>query len=183
MSNPSPSLSLKFAFLLSLSLYTTTTTTSSSRLSFKSHSFPSPSLSKPKPKASAADLLSLLGTKQQASFVNPKVAEELKSCFKFIVPFSPPTQLLCASRSNTRSLRRVLNSRPECKPGLREEEVDNNLVWFPPAPVMELARIAVDSGGDAGAIHRALDPTIIPILTPSVGAVCGNDKLSKALVL
>ncbi|KAM7474070.1 hypothetical protein LguiB_021313 [Lonicera macranthoides] len=165
MSNPSPSLSLKFAFLLSLSLYTTTTSSSSSsRLSFKSHSSPSPSLSKPKPKASAADLLSLLGTKQQASSVNPKVAEELKSCFKFIVPFSPHTQPLCASRSNTRSLRRVLNSRPECKPGRREEEeVDNNLVWFPPAPVMELARIAVDSGGDAGAIHRALDPTIIPV--------------------
>jgi len=34
---------------------------------------------------------------------------------------------------------------------------------WPPAPVMELARIAVDSGGDPGAIHRALDPTMLPV--------------------
>uniref|UniRef100_A0A0D9X2T8 Uncharacterized protein n=1 Tax=Leersia perrieri TaxID=77586 RepID=A0A0D9X2T8_9ORYZ len=37
------------------------------------------------------------------------------------------------------------------------------MVMWPPAPVMELARIAVDSGGDPGAIHRALDPTMLPV--------------------
>uniref|UniRef100_A0A0D3GUU9 Uncharacterized protein n=1 Tax=Oryza barthii TaxID=65489 RepID=A0A0D3GUU9_9ORYZ len=36
------------------------------------------------------------------------------------------------------------------------------MVMWPPAPVMELARLAVDSGGDPGAIHRALDPTMLP---------------------
>ncbi|KHN43299.1 ATP-dependent Clp protease proteolytic subunit-related protein 3, chloroplastic [Glycine soja] len=30
-------------------------------------------------------------------------------------------------------------------------------------PVLELARLAVDSGGDPAAIHRLLDPTIIPV--------------------
>lgn len=29
--------------------------------------------------------------------------------------------------------------------------------------MLELARLAFDSGGDPGAIHRALDPTVIPI--------------------
>lgn len=39
----------------------------------------------------------------------------------------------------------------------------NELLWWPPAPVMELAHLAVDSGGDPGAIHRALDPAMIPV--------------------
>lgn len=37
------------------------------------------------------------------------------------------------------------------------------MVMWPPAPVMDLARLAVDSGGDPGAIHRALDPTMLPV--------------------
>lgn len=37
------------------------------------------------------------------------------------------------------------------------------MIWWPPEPVLELARLAVDSGGDPAAIHRALDPTIIPV--------------------
>jgi len=41
-------------------------------------------------------------------------------------------------------------------------EADEVVMW-PPAPVMELARITVDSGGDPGAIHRALDPTMLPV--------------------
>lgn len=44
-----------------------------------------------------------------------------------------------------------------------EEEQRNELIWWPPRPVLELARLAVDSGGDPGAIQRALDPTIIPV--------------------
>ncbi|PVH65397.1 hypothetical protein PAHAL_2G482800 [Panicum hallii] len=39
---------------------------------------------------------------------------------------------------------------------------------WPPAPVMELARLAVDSGGDPGAIHRALDPTMLPVSAQGV---------------
>jgi hypothetical protein len=37
------------------------------------------------------------------------------------------------------------------------------MVIWPPAPVMELARLAVDSGGDPGAIQRLLDPTMLPV--------------------
>lgn len=42
----------------------------------------------------------------------------------------------------------------------REED---ELVWWPPRPVLELARLAVDSGGDPAAIQRALDPTMITV--------------------
>lgn len=45
----------------------------------------------------------------------------------------------------------------------RGVEEENEAVWWPPVAVMELARIAVDSGGDVGAIQRALDPTMIPV--------------------
>lgn len=41
------------------------------------------------------------------------------------------------------------------------EREENEMVWWPPEPVMELARLAVDSGGDPEAIHRALDPTVL----------------------
>lgn len=37
------------------------------------------------------------------------------------------------------------------------------MVMWPPAPILDLARLAVDSGGDPGAIHRALDPTMLPV--------------------
>ncbi|VAH26607.1 unnamed protein product [Triticum turgidum subsp. durum] len=37
------------------------------------------------------------------------------------------------------------------------------MVMWPPAPVLELALLAVDSGGDPGAIHRLLDPTMLPV--------------------
>lgn len=43
---------------------------------------------------------------------------------------------------------------------------ENELIWWPPAPVMELARLAVDSGGDTGSIQRTLDPTVI--LVPDI---------------
>ncbi|ERN02210.1 hypothetical protein AMTR_s00045p00211350 [Amborella trichopoda] len=39
----------------------------------------------------------------------------------------------------------------------------DEMVWWPPLPVMELARLAVESGGDPGAIHRTLNPTMIPV--------------------
>jgi hypothetical protein len=40
---------------------------------------------------------------------------------------------------------------------------EDELIWWPPEPVLELARLAVDSGGDSAAIHRVLDPTIIAV--------------------
>lgn len=46
---------------------------------------------------------------------------------------------------------------------LSKSENENQLIWWPPESVLELARLAVDSGGDPDAIHRALDPSIIPV--------------------
>ncbi|XP_059648481.1 uncharacterized protein LOC132294589 [Cornus florida] len=147
-----PSLSIRFTFVLSLSLaatYTTSSHSSSSTCLFflRSHSSPTP----PIPKASASDLLSLLGTPQQASAINPKEAQQLKSCLKFLVPLSP-TQL--ATHSIAPQLKSI-------RPKTWTEQ--NQLIWWPPTPVMELARLAVDSGGDPAAIQRALDPTIITV--------------------
>ncbi|KAK3029987.1 hypothetical protein RJ639_038086 [Escallonia herrerae] len=148
-----PSLSIRLAFVISFSVAASYTTTSSSfplkPLSFSTTNPPQPK-PKPKPRASASDLLALLGPPQQASTINAKEARQLRSCFKFLVPFSscPP-----GPHSETR---RALSSRPNCE----QDEVDE-LVWWPPAAVAELARLAVDSGGDPGAIQRALDPTMI----------------------
>ncbi|CAK9328381.1 unnamed protein product [Citrullus colocynthis] len=138
-----PSISLRFTIFLSLSLSITPFALS-------------PNYNKPSPipKATPSDLLNLLGSKSQASTVNPSVAKELKSCFKFLVPFHPtPSFAKCSSRRSLRSIRFDNRRR-------REED---ELVWWPPQSVLELARLAVDSGGDPGAIHRALDPAIIPI--------------------
>lgn len=143
------SLPLKFAVLFSISLAgaaSFATTTSATSLPFFKP--------KPKPKATVSDLLSLLGSHQQARSVNSQVARELRSRFKFLVPFSPTQRL----RPESSSARRLLND--------RNKRDDDELIWWPPAPVMELARLAVDSGGDPGAIHIALDPTIIPVRFP-----------------
>ncbi|KAL5713030.1 hypothetical protein ACHQM5_015146 [Ranunculus cassubicifolius] len=128
--SPSPKLIFLFSISISISL---------------SNSSPSPRI----PKASASDLLSLLSTKQQSSTINPYVSKELKSCLKFLVPFSP-------NSSDKYSIRKkdLLN---------RREIAENELIWWPPSPVLELARIAVDSGGDPGAIHRTLDPTVLMV--------------------
>ncbi|MFS7895314.1 hypothetical protein Hanom_Chr00s002703g01703291 [Helianthus anomalus] len=139
------SLPLKFAFILSFSL----TTTTSKPPNFNSN----------KPSASAGDILALLGTPQQASSVDPQVAAQLKSCFKFLVPFNPTLPALPSelTRSEIRFPRRMLHSKVS-----RE----NELVWSPPAPVFEIARLAFDSGADPASIQRALDPTIIYVSQP-----------------
>ncbi|EXC05637.1 hypothetical protein L484_010820 [Morus notabilis] len=147
------SLSLQFTILFSLSLSAAYSISSS----LKSLSLSAPSGA---PKATPSDLLSLLGPKRRSSAVNPLVAQELKSCFKFLVPFTPNRNETV--RGSWFSHRRSL--RPDRNGGrTRREEEENELVWWPPRPVLELARLAVDSGGDPGAIHRALDPTIIPV--------------------
>ncbi|XWS42378.1 hypothetical protein CRYUN_Cryun16bG0009500 [Craigia yunnanensis] len=143
-----PSLSLRFTVFLSLSF---AASSSSPFFFFKPTS---PPTSPSNLKATPYDLLSLLGPPSQSSSVNPSVANELKSCFKFLVPFtltntqqSPDFNFLSCRRS-------LLKSR-------RDEE--NELIWWPPEPVLELARLAVDSGGDPGSIHRSLDPTVLPV--------------------
>ncbi|KAL7083372.1 hypothetical protein ACP275_14G158700 [Erythranthe tilingii] len=154
--------SLKFAFLFSLSLagaasFTTTTAASTPFLSLKNRRIkssysPSPSTST---KATVSDLLSLLGPPQQASSVNAQVARDLRSCFKFLSPYNPPPA----------AARQLLISNISLPSHRSGNEIDE-LISSPPAPVLELARLAVDSGGDPGAIHRALDPT--PITVPDV---------------
>ncbi|KAG4913912.1 hypothetical protein AAZX31_19G219300 [Glycine max] len=141
-----PSLSFQFAPLLSFSL----TALSLPPLPVFSKRY-SPSSSSPIPKATPSHLLSLLGSKTQSSAVNPVVARGLKSCFKFLVPFSPV---------QPRHRKLGLGLPKLTVPSQREE---NELIWWPPEPVLELARLAVDSGGDPAAIHRLLDPTIIPV--------------------
>ncbi|KAG6437751.1 hypothetical protein SASPL_102679 [Salvia splendens] len=114
---------------------------------FLSHS---PEISRPNPrplKATTSDLLSLLGSPQQAASVN---SAQLRSCFKFLAPFNQ-------TLPNRRALTSQLNT-----PLTRTAEEIDHLIWSPP-PVLELVRLAVDSGGDPGAIHRALDPTIITV--------------------
>lgn len=145
-----PSISLRFTIFLSLSLSVTPFVLS---LNYNKQSRPPPSQS-PIPKATASDLLNLLGSKSQASAVNPSVAKELESCFKFLVPFNPSRSIVkCSSR-------RILRSNRFSDRHRREED---ELVWWPPQSVLELARLAVDSGGDPGAIHRTLDPAVIPV--------------------
>ncbi|XVE89644.1 hypothetical protein DITRI_Ditri20bG0012300 [Diplodiscus trichospermus] len=143
------SLSLRFTIFLSLSF----AASSSSPFFFKLPS-PSPSPSPSIPGATPSDLLSLLGPPSQSSSVNPSVAGELKSCFKFLVPFTP----IYTRRSPDF---KFLSSRRSLLKSQRDEE--NELIWWPPEPVLELARLAVDSGGDPGSIHRALDPTVLPV--------------------
>ncbi|XP_062004192.1 uncharacterized protein LOC133721560 isoform X1 [Rosa rugosa] len=145
-----PSLSLRLTLLFSFSLTASYSFTPSS-------SFPtSLKQSSPSPKATPSDLLSLLGPKSQSSSVEPLLAQELTSCFKFLVPFRPNAKKLVPEKF---SGRKFLTFKQK---GQREEEEDR-LVWWPPQPVLELARLAVDSGGDPAAIQRALDPTMITV--------------------
>ncbi|XP_077218962.1 T-box protein [Tasmannia lanceolata] len=144
-----PSLPLKFVFVFSFSL-----AVSSSPSSVKSFS---------SPKRVASDLISLLGSQEQAARINANEAEDLRSCLRFLVPFSP--------NSTQKFLRRrdiLARHDDQMKRG-----EDDAHVWWPPAPVMDLARLAVDSAGDPAAIHRALDPTVLSV--PDVEG-CKKDR-------
>ncbi|CAI9303397.1 unnamed protein product [Lactuca saligna] len=175
MWNPSPlsSLPLKIAFILSFSLTASSSSYSPPTPNPRYHSISIPKVNSKKPSATTAttgDILALLGTPQQAASVDPQIAAELQSCFKFIVPFNPTTNTPPDSRFNlinrlSQSLtesgiqfpRRTLNS----KPRRDAEGYQNELIWSPPAPVLEIARLAFDSGGDPGSIQGTLDPTMI----------------------
>lgn len=140
-----PTVSLGLALFLSFSVTSSSSSFPAIPLCSKRDAPPSPSI----PKATPSDLLSLLGSKPQSQAVNPVVARELNSCLKFLVPFSP-----------TEPRHRKLGRTQLNGPTRRKE---NELIWWPPEPVLELARLAVDSGGDPAAIQRVLDPTIIPV--------------------
>ncbi|URD90780.1 hypothetical protein MUK42_27258 [Musa troglodytarum] len=95
-------------------------------------------------RTAAAHLLALLGSAHDARKVPASEASELRSCLRFLVPFSSSTPV-----KENKHLR------------LRHDADD--MVWWPPEPVMELARLAVDSGGDPSVIQMALDPTPLPV--------------------
>ncbi|KAL6578838.1 hypothetical protein OROMI_009054 [Orobanche minor] len=143
-------LSLRIAFLFSLSL------AGPASVSFpfprKPRTISSYSLSPSnKSKATVSDLLSLLGPHQQTESYS-QVAQDLWSCFKFLVPYN-----------RTPATRRTLSYKVSLPSSPIQKEIDE-LILCPPQSVLELARLAVDSGADPGAIHLALDPTIIPNL-------------------
>ena len=80
----------------------------------------------PNHKASASDIVALLGTRQQASQISAKEARQLRSCFKFLVPFTPNS---IGSASGDWSICRRLWSKEGDGQCRREE---NELVWWPP---------------------------------------------------
>ncbi|XP_010546720.1 PREDICTED: uncharacterized protein LOC104818716 [Tarenaya hassleriana] len=141
-----PSLNLRFTVFLSFSLAAS---------SFKLSASLSPS---PAPKATAADLLSVLGP---SSAVKPIVAQELRSCLKFLVPFKPGKSGPESGRCSLRNGLCFGEIDAVRRPSRFEEE--NELVWWPPNRILELARLAVVSGGDPDAIYRALDPKILQV--------------------
>ncbi|MCL7050775.1 hypothetical protein MKW94_006522 [Papaver nudicaule] len=143
MRNPSPYL----RFMLVISLSYTASTSLSSPIYSQKPSFSSSSSRK----QCAVDLISLLGSKHQASTINTEKAKKFQTCLKFLVPFSPIQQ------------RRDLDDRLSLRDRQSQRRVENELIWSPPDSILELARLAVDSGGDPGCIHRALDPTVIPV--------------------
>ncbi|RLN34149.1 uncharacterized protein C2845_PM03G15910 [Panicum miliaceum] len=114
---------------------------------------------RPSPQALAADLLAVLGGPRTASSVPAAEATRLRSCIRFISPASRATSKVSSwqGRGGATSRKVLLGGR---RAGAAEAD---GLVMWPPAPVMELARLAVDSGGDPGAIQRALDPTMLPV--------------------
>ncbi|KAI3900698.1 hypothetical protein MKW92_003332 [Papaver armeniacum] len=146
-----PSLYSKLMLVISLSYAVST----SSFSTFSKDPLISSSSSR---KQCAVDLISLLGSKQQASTINNEKARKFQNCLKFLVPFSPVQQRRDLDHYDDRfSLSDSGKSRG------RRVEIENELIWSPPDSILELARLSVDSGGDPGCIHRALDPTIIPV--------------------
>ncbi|XVF57518.1 hypothetical protein PTKIN_Ptkin06aG0211800 [Pterospermum kingtungense] len=161
-----PSLSLRFTIFVSLSFAASS-----------SSPFITPSASIPK--ATPSDLLSLLGPSSQSSSVNPSVANELKSCFKFLVPFTLTNKQQYPDLFHGHSWAHHLSLHCGRRSLLKSQrDKENQLIWWPPEPVLDLARLAVDSGGDPGSIHRTLDPTVLPV--PDVeGSMENNCELTR----
>lgn len=113
------------------------------------------------PKATADDLLSVLGSSSAASSLNPIVSREIKSCLKFLVPFKPDKSKPELGRCSLRT--GLCSGKIEAVERRSKFDKENSLVWWPPESVLDLARLAVDSGGDPGSIQRTLDPKMIPV--------------------
>ncbi|KAL7599112.1 hypothetical protein Lser_V15G27150 [Lactuca serriola] len=170
MWNPSSlsSLPLKIAFIISFSLIASSSSYSPPTPNPRYHFISVPKVNSKKPSATTAtagDILALLGTPQHVASIDPQVVAELQSYFKFIVPFNPTTNTppgYCfnlinrlsqsLTESRIRFPRRTLNS----KPRRDAESYQNELIWSPPTPVLEIARLAFDSGGDPGLIPRSV---------------------------
>ncbi|KAF3785008.1 hypothetical protein EJ110_NYTH10599 [Nymphaea thermarum] len=129
------------------------------------------------PATVAADLVSLLGSEQEAARVDAEVARELRSCLRFLAPLSKNTLLLEVPDGDSFPLPRrgkVEDNEPWWwRNQHRLDEAIDELVRWPPSSVMELARLAVDSGGDPAAIQMWLDPTMHPV--PNVEG-CNEDE-------
>uniref|UniRef100_A0A804MTZ1 Uncharacterized protein n=1 Tax=Zea mays TaxID=4577 RepID=A0A804MTZ1_MAIZE len=144
---PAP-LSLKLAFTVSLAVSFSVSCCASSSYSSRTSSR--------SPQAVAADLLSVLAGPRAAARVPAAEASRLRACLRFLAPANPTAQKVSSwSRGGPRKF--LLDG---CDAGAAEAD---EMVMWPPAPVLDLARLAVDSGGDPGAIHRALDPTMLPV--------------------
>ena len=113
----------------------------------------SPYSNPPCPQNLALDLLSVLGSRTDAAAVEKRVASEIWSCLRFLVPYS------CDNQGYIRLRRDYTGNSKK----FRAAEKDEMIRW-PPEAVMDLARLAVDSGGDPAAIQAALDPTVIQVI-------------------
>jgi len=160
---PAP-LSLKLAFTLSLAVSFSVSCCASSSSSS------SPGTSASSPQAVAADLLSVLAGPRAAARVPAAEASRLHACLRFLAPANPTASKVSSwSRGGPRKF--LLEG---CDAGAAEAD---EMVMWPPAPVLELARLAVDSGGDPGAIHRALDPTMLPVSVYAQFSHSGKGKI------
>ncbi|WVZ67054.1 hypothetical protein U9M48_016193 [Paspalum notatum var. saurae] len=152
---PAP-LSLKLALTISLAVSFSASCCASSSSPHTSARSPTPARP-PSPQALAADLLSILAGPRAAARVPAAEASRLHACLRFLSPVNPTAPKISFwSRGGHRKF--LLEG---CDEG-RAAEADQMVMW-PPAPVLDLARLAVDSGGDPGAIHGALDPTMLPV--------------------
>ena len=159
-------LSLKLAFTLSLAVSFSVSCCASSSSS-------SPRTSASSPEGVAADLLSVLGGPRAAARVPTAEASRLRACLRFLAPANPTTAPKVSSWSRGGPRKFLLE---RCDAGTAEAD---EMVMWPPAPVLELARLAVDSGGDPGAIHRALDPTMLPVSVYVQFSHSGKGKIKR----
>ncbi|KAH9299120.1 hypothetical protein KI387_030802, partial [Taxus chinensis] len=102
----------------------------------------------------AAKLVALLGSEEEAATVEPDLAKELLSCLRFLVPHA-------AAYPEPLSVWRGFESRKWTVP-FKDKRI-NELIWWPPSAVMEVARSAVECGGDPAVIQQALNPTLYQV--------------------
>ncbi|KAK4339670.1 hypothetical protein RND71_041132 [Anisodus tanguticus] len=116
-------------------------------------------------KKSTTQLLPLV--QPPCSSISKSAAKKIKSLLKLRSSASPPTSTSLSCKlsrgTSTPVLLQIHRSQNSKLSNGRSVSEENELIWWPPAPVMELARLAVDSGGDTASIQRTLNPTPIPV--------------------